>query len=237
MKKKLCYALILILPNLVLAFEIECDTSRIGIGAIFIQEKCPITFFSEKLNGAQLKYSTYDKELYALVQALEVWQHYLLPKEFMIHTDHESLKHLKGQGKLNERHTKWVEFIETFPYVIAYKQGKENVVVDILSRRYALITTLSFKLLGFKHLKDLYATNFDFANIFAACEKGAFNKFYRHEGFLFHGNRICVPVCSTRELLVRESHCGGLMGHLVCIRHLMCCLNIFIGLTCERMLM
>jgi hypothetical protein len=48
-----------------------------------------------------LNYQTYDKELYALVGALETWQHYLWPKEFVIHTDYESLKHLKGQ--VNER--------------------------------------------------------------------------------------------------------------------------------------
>ncbi|KAK8661358.1 hypothetical protein V6N13_090963 [Hibiscus sabdariffa] len=51
-----------------------------------------------------------------------VWQHYLLPKEFVIHTDHESLKWLNGQGKLSKRHARWVEFIETFLYVIKYKQ-------------------------------------------------------------------------------------------------------------------
>ena len=44
-----------------------------------------------------MNYLTYDKELYALVRALETWQHYFWPKEFVIHTDHESLKHLKGQ--------------------------------------------------------------------------------------------------------------------------------------------
>ncbi|KAF7832765.1 hypothetical protein G2W53_015098 [Senna tora] len=75
------------------------------------------------------------QELYALVRALETWQHYLWSKEFVIHTDHESLKHLKGQDKLNCRHARWVEFIETFPYVIQYKQGKKNVVADALSRR------------------------------------------------------------------------------------------------------
>ena len=64
---------------------------------------------------------TYDKEMYALVRALETWQHYLLPKEFVIHTDHESLKHLKGQNKLNKRHAKWSEFLESFSYVIKYK--------------------------------------------------------------------------------------------------------------------
>ncbi|XP_073261522.1 uncharacterized protein [Populus alba] len=61
-------------------------------------DKRPITYFSEKLNGAALNYPIYDKELYALVRTLETWQHYLWPKEFVIHYDHESLKHLKGQG-------------------------------------------------------------------------------------------------------------------------------------------
>ena len=140
---------LLALPDFAKTFEIECDASGIGIGAVLMQEGCPIAYFSEKLSGATLNYPTYDKEMYALVRALETWQHYLLPKEFVIHTDHESLKHLKGQGKLHKRHAKWVEFIEPFPYVIKYKQGKENVVADALSRRYALISTLNAKLLGF----------------------------------------------------------------------------------------
>ncbi|PKI59295.1 hypothetical protein CRG98_020315 [Punica granatum] len=114
-----------------------------GIGAVLMQEGRPIAYFSEKLSGAALNYPTYDKELYALARALETWQYYLWPKEFVIHTDHESLKHLKGQHKLNKRHARWVEFIETFPYVIRYKQGKENVVGNALSRRYALLSTLA----------------------------------------------------------------------------------------------
>ncbi|KAA0059666.1 Transposon Ty3-I Gag-Pol polyprotein [Cucumis melo var. makuwa] len=134
LKEKLIKAPCLALPNFDKSFEIECDASGIGIGAVLMQEKQPIMFFSEKLNGAQLNYSTYDKELHALVRALKVWQHYLWPKEFVIHTDHESLKHLKGQTKLNKRHAKWVEFIETFPYVIHYKKGKDNMVADALSR-------------------------------------------------------------------------------------------------------
>ena len=131
----------------------------------------------------------------------------------MIHTDHESLKHLKGQQKLNRHHAKWVEFIETFPYVIRYKQGKENVVADALSRRYALLSILDTKLLGFEYIKDLYEQDSDFGDVFNACEKVAFGKFYRHEGFLFRENKLCVPMCSLRELFVGEAHGGGLMGH------------------------
>ena len=160
-----------------------------------------------------MNYSTYDKEFYALIRALEVWEHYLLPNEFVIHTDHQSLKHLKGQGKLNKRHGKWVEYLEIFPYVIKYKQGKENVIADALSRRYALTSMLSSKLLGFEHLKDMYENDTDFSDVFKACEHGAFKTFYLHDGFLFRGKQICIPNCSVRELLVRESHSGGLMGH------------------------
>ncbi|RVW85617.1 Transposon Ty3-G Gag-Pol polyprotein [Vitis vinifera] len=177
------------------------------------EEKRPIVYFSEKLNGATLNYPTYDKELYALVRALETWKHYLWPKEFVIHTDYESLKHLKGQGKLNRRHAKWVEFIETFPYVIKYKQGKENIVADALSRRYALVSTLNAKLLGFEYVKELYANDDDFASVYGACEKTSFGKFYRLDGYLFRENRLCVPNSSMRELLVRKAHGGGLMGH------------------------
>uniref|UniRef100_A0A2N9FJY2 Reverse transcriptase domain-containing protein n=1 Tax=Fagus sylvatica TaxID=28930 RepID=A0A2N9FJY2_FAGSY len=124
-KEKLTNAPLLSLPNFSKTFEIECDASGVGIGAVLMQEGRPIAYFSEKLSGAALNYPTYDKELYALVRALETWQHYLWPKEFVIHTDHESLKHLKGQHKLNRRHAQWVEFIETFPYVIRYKQGDD----------------------------------------------------------------------------------------------------------------
>ncbi|XP_035546395.1 uncharacterized protein LOC109000434 [Juglans regia] len=134
-KEKLTNAPLLVLPNFAKTFEIECDASGIGIGAVLMQEGRPIAYFSEKLSGATLNYPTYDKEMYALVRALENWQHYLWPTEFVIHTDLESLKHLKGQQRLNKRHAKWVEFIETFLYVIRYKQGKENVVADALSRR------------------------------------------------------------------------------------------------------
>ena len=64
-----------------------------------------------------------------------------------------------------------MEFIETFPYVIKYKQGKENVMVDALSKRYALVFTFNAKLLGFEYVKELYANDDDFASVYGACER------------------------------------------------------------------
>ena len=104
MKQRLTNPPLLALPNFVKAFEIECDASGVGTRAVLMQEGRPIAYFSEKLSAAALNYLTYDKEIYALVCALETWQHYLWSKEFIIHTDHQSLKVLKGQHKLNKRH-------------------------------------------------------------------------------------------------------------------------------------
>ena len=212
-KGKLVNPPCLALPNFDKPFEVECDASGVGIGAVLMQDRRPIAYFSEKLSGATLNYPTYDKEMYALIRALETWQHYLLPREFVVHTDHESLKYLKGQQKLNKRHAQWMEFIEPFPYVIKYKQGKENVVADALSRRYVLLSTLDAKLLGFEHIKELYPEDREFSEIFTKCEKMASGDYFRHDGFLFRLGRLCVPSCSLRELLVREAHGGGLMGH------------------------
>jgi hypothetical protein len=80
LKKRLTEELLLMLPDFTRTFEVECDASGIGIGGVLMQEVKPIAYFSEKLGGAQLNYSVYDKELYASVRVLETWQHYLWPK-------------------------------------------------------------------------------------------------------------------------------------------------------------
>ncbi|XP_071900987.1 uncharacterized protein [Coffea arabica] len=191
------------------------------IGAVLLQEGRPVAYFSEKLNGAALNYSTYDKELMTLVRALQTWQHYLRPREFVLHTDHESLKHIKSQDKLSKRHARWITFIDSFTFVIKYKTGKTNVVADALSRRYTLITTLDAKLLGFEFLKDLYATDSDFGEIFVSLPRHSREHYFISQGFLYYKDKLCIPKSSMRTLLVREAHGGGLMGHFGIAKTLM----------------
>ena len=83
----------------------------------------------------------------------------------------------------------------------------------MLSRRYVLISTFNAKLLGFEYIKELYFDDHDFSVEYQACEKTMIGKYFNHDGYLFRENKLCVPNCSLRDFLVRESHGGGLMGH------------------------
>lgn len=212
-KEKMCHTPILALPDFSKPFEVECDASGIGIGAVLIQSGKPIAYFSEKLNGAKMNYSTYDKEFYAMVRALNHWSHYLRPQAFVLHSDHESLKYIHGQHKLSARHAKWVEFLQSFNFVAKYKAGKANIVADALSRRHVLLATVDAKVLGFELIKEYYNLDPDFSEIIKANKIGSKDHFHQMEGFLFKGNKLCVPKCPIRELLIREAHGGGLAGH------------------------
>ncbi|WVZ63638.1 hypothetical protein U9M48_013253 [Paspalum notatum var. saurae] len=186
LKDKLTHAPLLQLPDFNKVFELECDASGIGIGAVLLQEGKPVAYFSEKLSGASLRYSTYDKELYALVplsMASRVYNPF----------DHEALKHIRTQTNLNRRHATWVEFIESFPYIIKHKNGKENVIADALSRRYTMLSQLDFKIFGLQTVKDQYVDDADFKDILAHCMNGKpWGKFHMQDGFLFRANKPCV---------------------------------------------
>lgn len=135
-----------------------------------------------------------------------------MSKKFVIHIDHESLKYIKAQRNLHKRHAKWVSFIKTFSYIVHYKKDKDNIMANALSRRYSLLTTLGTKIMGFEFIKDFYGTWY-FDNVFVAWENSSFYKYHRHEGLLFKENKLCVLSSSLQEILVREDHSGGLMGH------------------------
>ena len=91
LKKKVTEQPVLALLDFRKVFQVDCDASGSAIGAVLSQEGKPIAYFSEKLNDAKKKYSIYDQEFYAIVQALKKWRHYLLPKEFVLYTDHQAL--------------------------------------------------------------------------------------------------------------------------------------------------
>ncbi|XP_071678658.1 uncharacterized protein [Lolium perenne] len=122
--------------------------------------------------------------------------------------------HIRSQAKLNRRHAKWVEFIESFPYVIKHKKGKDNIIADALSRRYTMLSQLDFKIFGLETIKEQYLHDADFKDVLLNCNDGrTWNKFVLNDGFVFRANKLCIPDGSVRLLLLQEAHGGGLMGH------------------------
>ncbi|KAI9197785.1 hypothetical protein LWI28_004514 [Acer negundo] len=83
-------------PDFSKAFKISCDASGVGIGGVLSQKGHPVAFFSEKLNSAKQKYSTYDKEFYVIVRALHYWQYYVFLNEFVLYSDHQVLRYIQS---------------------------------------------------------------------------------------------------------------------------------------------
>uniref|UniRef100_A0A5B7BML6 RNA-directed DNA polymerase n=1 Tax=Davidia involucrata TaxID=16924 RepID=A0A5B7BML6_DAVIN len=215
-KRKMTEAPVLRHPDFSKVFEVACDASGVGIGGVLHQEGHPVAYFSEKLNESKLRYSTYDKELYAVVQALWHWRYYLLPQEFVLYSDHEALKYLHSQRKLSQKHAKWVEFLQEYTFVLNHRAGVENKAADALSRVVLVLQSMSVHVIGFDRMKDSYANCPDFGIIFQAVRDGNrrdYVDFILRDGYLFRGFRLCIPRTSIRDFLVWEMHAGGLAGH------------------------
>jgi hypothetical protein len=219
LKQKITEQPILVLPDFQKTFQVKCDASGYVVGGVLSQDDMPVSYYSEKLDDAKLKYSTYDKEFYAIIQALKKWRHYLIPKEFVLYSDNHALQFVSQQEKLNQKHAKWVEYMQNFTFVIKHISGTANKVVDALSRKCLLLQEFRVKTLGFENLKDMYAGDADFTEAYEAAEnlvlrdRSPWLEYMIQEGLLFRGNQLCIPNCSMRENLVKEKHSGGLAGH------------------------
>jgi hypothetical protein len=82
------------------------------------------------------------------------------------------LKDICSQANLNRWHAKWVEFIKSFPHVIKHKKGKDNVIVDALSRCYTMLSHLDFKFFGLETIKEQYLHDAKFKDLLQNCRDG-----------------------------------------------------------------
>lgn len=216
LKKRLCSAPVLVLPDLHQAFEIETDASDYALGAVLTQNGHPVAYHSETFSDTVRKYPTYDKELYAIVQACKQWKHYILGKETVIHTDHKPLQFLQTQGKLqNDRHQRWSVYLQQFHLNIRHKKGSSNKVADCLSRPPIAGLTIVLDSCGHQSStwEQLYSTDPDFANIYSNLVEGkSVSDFHLQDGFLCHNGHICVPT-EERKKMIWEAHYSRVAGH------------------------
>lgn len=94
LKKALLTPPVLQMPNFDEEFDMECDVSRNGIGAVLTHQGHPITFYSQNLKGKSLSYSAYEKEMLPILSIVRKWRQYLLGRRFTIRTYQKSIKFL-----------------------------------------------------------------------------------------------------------------------------------------------
>ncbi|GBG65836.1 hypothetical protein CBR_g53808 [Chara braunii] len=118
-----------------LPYVITTDASQYGIGDVLQQDDDngyrPVEFMSARMPSKKVATSTYERELYALRQALEHLKHYLLWRHFKVYSDHETLT----QAKMTPKLTRWASEIDQYDFELKPVKGKYNVVADALSRR------------------------------------------------------------------------------------------------------
>lgn len=243
LKRELTSAPIIIAPDWSLPFEIMCDASDFAIGAVLGQKKNKlphvIHYASRTLNDAQINYSTTEKELLAVVFALEKFRSYLVGSKVIVYSDHAALRYLLTKKDAKPRLIRWILLLQEFDLEIRDKKGCENVVADHLSR--IVVEEKGAAVLPLNETfpdEQLYAAQVkepwyaDFVN-YLACgvlrndltsqDKKKFFSMVKHyvwdEPFLFKHCpdqliRRCVPE-EEQESILRHSHdlaCGGHFG-------------------------
>ena len=129
------------IPDFSRKFHIKCDASEKGIGGYLYQiregKETPIMFFSKGFTGTQERWSTLDKEAFAVIFSITKCQEYLKGTRFTIHTDHKPLLWLaKGakKGDCSSRVFRWSFLLMPYQFDIVHVSGRKNVIADTLSR-------------------------------------------------------------------------------------------------------
>lgn len=220
LKTALCKAPVLALPLFDKPFVVETDACGHGIGAVLMQEGHPLAYISRHLKGKQLHLSIYEKELLAVVFAVQKWRHYLLHSHFVIKTDQRSLKYLLEQRLNTPIQQQWLPKLLEFDYEIQYKQGKENLVADALSRvegaevLHMAMTVLECDLL--KQIQACYESDPSIKEIITELQqKPLAKKHYSwSQDILRRKSKIVVPESiPLRDKILEWLHCSGSGGH------------------------
>jgi len=150
-KTALEQAAVLDFPSPTAEVCLATDASATAVGAVLQQRQSaadswrPLGFFSKKLEAAQLSYSTFDRELFAIFAAIRHFRHQLEGRRFQIWTDHKPLTYMLSQAADNRsaRQQRQISFISEFTADIRHVPGSQNLVADLLSRPPAAVPEAS----------------------------------------------------------------------------------------------
>lgn len=219
LKKALLSTPVLRLPDFSKPFVIECDASSDGVGAILSQQDHPVAYFSKGFSPSNRFKSAYDRELLALVLAVQKWSHYLLGRHFLIRTDHYTLKFLLEQRITTIQQQRLPLKLMPYDFSIIHKAGKENKGADALSRRPhsgELLTLIVPYCVEVAEIKAGYQTDPFTRDLISKLHEdpSSVTDFSLANQLLFYQGRLVIPeVSSLRLKLLQEAHDTPLGGH------------------------
>jgi hypothetical protein len=143
LKRKFTSAPILVFAEDNRPYRVEADSSDFATGAVLSQlsstdEKWhPVAFYSKSLSPVERNYEIHDKEMLAIVRALEEWRHFLEGAKDCVEvwTDHKNLEYFRGAKKLNRRQARWSLYLSRFDFALHHRPGRTMGKSDALSRR------------------------------------------------------------------------------------------------------
>jgi hypothetical protein len=142
LKKKFTEEPVLMMPDQTRPFQIETDASKYATGAVLTQldsngDRHPVSFISKTLSPAERNYEIYDRELLAIIRALEEWRHYIQgsPHTTIVLSDHKNLTYYREAKKLTRRQARWSLYLSEFDIKLIHTPGNKMVQSDALSRR------------------------------------------------------------------------------------------------------
>ena len=117
-----------------LPIRLEADASDAALGGVLSQLQKdtnkwhPIAFFSKQFKGAEIHYSTPDKELMAIVECFKHWRHYIegSPHTIEVWSDHQNLQGFMKQPKINGRQARWLVYLTPYDFIIKHRPGLLN---------------------------------------------------------------------------------------------------------------
>ena len=126
------------MDNWALPFHISSDAFDTAIGVVLGQqdgqEPYAIYYISKNLAPVELNYIVTKKEFLAIVYSINKFRHYITGYRTFVHTDHSAIKYLMNKPVTNAKVNRWLLLLQEFDITIIDRPGRENVVVNFLSR-------------------------------------------------------------------------------------------------------
>lgn len=195
----------LAIPNFTIPFVIEVDASAQGVGAVLTQNKHPIAYFSKALGPHGQAKSIYEKELMAIVLAVQKWRHYLIGRHFVVWTDQRSLRFILEQREIGTDYRKWVSKLLGNDFEVRFKPGITNKAIDAFSRHLQFMAihfnaiTASSCTVDWSVLRQELEKDVTLQRLKKELENngGEIAGYYVHHNQLLYKGRIVIPKDST----------------------------------------